>query len=95
VCGADERYPIGTIIDGLKQDITLVEREINTKEFEIVDMESECFLQATSDFKNRYVFRVVSDNFQPHILTKDGVKKLIFDNLDEIMRRIKDEKSSS
>jgi len=88
ICGANQKYNIGELIDGLKQKITCVDYEVNDERFEIVDMESDGFLEATKDIKNRYIFKIVSDHFKPQSVTKDKAKKLIFDNIDEIMRRV-------
>jgi hypothetical protein len=35
------------------------------------------------------MFKVVSDNFEPHKVTKDMAKMLIFKKIDEIMKRVK------
>lgn len=70
--------------------LTCVDKEISDKKrYDIVDMESAGFLQATKDIKNRYIFKVVSDHFEPEKVTKDSAKKLIFDKIDEIMMEIK------
>ncbi len=88
ICGACKKYNIGELIDGMKTKITCVEHEVWHDEFEIVDMESDGFLEATKEIKNRYMFKVVSDHFEPKSVTKDKAKKLIFDNIDEIMKRV-------
>lgn len=67
-----------------------VNKEIdNNDKYDIVDMESDGFIQATKDIKNRYIFKVVSDHFEPKRVTKDSAKKLIFNKIDEIMMEIK------
>jgi len=88
ICGANKKYAVGEIIDGMKKKITCVDYEVKDEIFEIADMESGGFLEALKDIKNKYIFKVVSDNFKPKTVTKDMAKKLIFDNIDEIMRRI-------
>ena len=89
ICGACKKYAIGDLIDGIKTQITCVDYEIKDDKFEIVDMESDGFLEATKEIKNRYIFKIVSDNFEPKSVTKDKAKKLIFNNIDEIMKRVK------
>jgi len=88
ICGANQNYEIGEIIDGFEKKITCKDFEVSCGDFEIVDMESDGFLEATKGVKNRYIFKVVSDHFEPKTVTKDKAKKLIFDNIDEIMKRI-------
>jgi len=88
ICGASSCHVIGELIDGMKTKITCVEHEVWHDKFEIVDMESDGFLEATKGIKNRYMFKVVSDHFEPKSVTKDKAKKLIFDNIDEIMKRV-------
>lgn len=91
ICGADEKYKIGQLIDGFKNRLTCVDKEVNIKnKYELVDMESAGFLEATNGMKNIYMYKVVSDHFEPHKVTKENTKKLIFDKLDEIMTRIGD-----
>ncbi|MCD6432902.1 MAG: hypothetical protein J7L21_02565 [Sulfurimonas sp.] len=70
--------------------LTCVDKEIGDKDrYDVVDMESAGFLQATKDIKNRYIFKVVSDHFEPKRVTKDSAKRLIFNKIDEIMMEIK------
>jgi len=88
ICGANENYKIGQLIDSRKELITSVDYEVSEAKFSIVDMESAGFLQATKNINNSYIFKVVSDHFEPHKVTKDKAKKLIFDKIDEIMREI-------
>jgi len=90
ICGASNKYFIGELIDGLKTNITCVDNAIDTQDtnYEIVDMESDAFLDSTKDIKNVFIFKVVSDHFEPHTVTKDKTKKLIFDNIDKIMKAI-------
>ena len=89
ICGANDDFKIGELIDGFKQNITCVEEEISEKgKYQVVDMESFGFLKATKEVKNRYMFKVVSDHFKPHTITKEMTKQLIFNKIDEIMDRI-------
>ena len=52
-------------------------------------MESYGFYQAIKGMKNAYIFKVVSDHFEPKTVTKERTKNLIFNNIDEIMKRVK------
>ena len=99
ICGASEEFEIGELLDicvttqsvGTREAVLkCVDREVSDKKrYDIVDMESAGFLQATKDIKNKYIFKVVSDHFEPKRVTKDSAKKLIFDKIDEIMMEIK------
>ncbi len=98
ICGASKKFYIGELLDvsmplqKVKEKFTLscVDNEVQNKDtYEIVDMESSGFVDATNMIKNRYMFKIVSDHFEPKEVTKDRTKKLIFDKIDEIMRRIK------
>ena len=90
ICGASKEYKIGQLIDAFKEPITCVDRAINNKHsYNIVDMESTGFLAATLHVEHRYMYKIVSDHFEPHTITKDGAKKLIFNKIDEIMEKIK------
>ncbi|MCF6331194.1 MAG: hypothetical protein L3I99_06570 [Sulfurimonas sp.] len=98
ICGASKKFHIGELLDismpsqRVKEKFTLtcVNNEVQNKDkYEIVDMESLGFIDATNMIKNRYMFKIVSDHFEPKKVTKDGTKKLIFDKANEIMRRIK------
>ena len=54
---------------------------------EIVDMESFGFYDAVTHspaIKNFYILKVVSDHFQPEIVTKERTKALIFNAIDDI-----------
>ena len=91
ICGASKNYKIGQLIDGFEENLTCVDKEVDTKnEYELVDMESAGFIEATKNMKNIYMYKIVSDNFEPETVTKENTKKLIFDKLDEIMTRIGD-----
>ena len=93
ICGASKNYEIGQVIDGFEENITCVDYEISTKDkYEIVDMESSGFIEASKKFTNRYMYKVVSDHFEPKTVTKDKAKKLIFDNIDEILNLVQNDK---
>jgi len=88
ICGADKKFNIG---DLLPQSIklTCVDKAVDVDEiYEAVDMESSGFMDATQNVQNRYIFKVVSDHFEPNKVTRDKTKKLIFDKIDEIMETI-------
>jgi len=90
ICGASKKYKIGQLIDGFAEELSCVDKEISDKnKYNIVDMESAGFIQASLAVKNKYMYKIVSDHFEPNIVTKDGAKKLIFDKIDEIMEKIK------
>ena len=59
--------------------------------YEAVDMESFGFYDAVVHnpaIQHFSIFKVVSDHFQPHTLTKDGVKSLLFQKIDAILEII-------
>ncbi len=67
--------------------ITCLDEEASTQKYEIVDMESFGFYNAvihSPAIKNRYILKVVSDHFEPHKVTKDKTKSLIFNVIDDI-----------
>ncbi len=85
ICGADKKFQIGQLIDGLKENLTCVNNEISEiGKYELVDMESEGFVEATNKIKNKHIFKVVSDHFEPHKVTKEKTKSLIFNVIDDI-----------
>jgi len=93
ICGANNKFKIGELLEvyipslnvGTRGSLTCVDAEISTRDdYELVDMESEGFLEATKKIKNRYIFKVVSDHFEPHKVTKEGTKSLIFNVIDDI-----------
>jgi len=88
ICGADKTYKIGQLIDARYEKITCIDYEATNKKYKIVDMESAGFLKATKDIKNSFIFKIVSDHFEPKTVTKDMAKKLIFKQIDEIINRI-------
>ena len=102
ICAAGKKYKIGELIkvgsteyEGKKcilSDketlITCIMSEATTHEYDIVDMESLGFCEATCSFKNRYMYKVVSDHFEPKKVTKEGTKKLVFSVIDDIMAEV-------
>ena len=84
ICGASKKYKIGELIDARQHNITCVDSEVRDAKYDIVDMESLGFEKATKGIKNSFIFKVVSDHFEPHKVTKDKAKQLIFHKIDEI-----------
>jgi len=89
ICGASKNYNIGELIDARYTDITCIDYEMTKDIYDVVDMESASFLEATNGFKNSFIFKVVSDHFEPKTVSKDMAKKLIFNQIDEIIKRVK------
>lgn len=103
ICGANQKYHIGELIkigsivykdkkyiinDNISNVIRCANSEISQDLYEIVDMESFGFYKATIGIKNRYIYKVVSDHFEPDIVTKEKTKKLIFGVIDEIIKEV-------
>lgn len=89
ICGADKKYKIGELLDAREIELTCVDCEISHNNYEVVDMESEGFIDAVSQSPYKsYMFKIVSDNFEPKSVSKDIAKKLIFDKIDEIMEKV-------
>lgn len=103
ICGANKSFKIGEVIKishivyngkiyTIEQKslatITCVDQEIKEELYDIVDMESYGFFEATKDIKNRYIYKIVSDHFKPHKVTKEETKKAVFNALDMIIREI-------
>jgi len=69
------------------KELNCVETPHSEELFEIVDMESYGFYDAVIHnpaIKRFYIFKVVSDHFEPSKVTKDATKKLISKNIDDI-----------
>ncbi|MDQ7045409.1 MAG: hypothetical protein Q9M32_05790 [Sulfurimonas sp.] len=67
--------------------LTCVDEEIQKDGYEIVDMESYGFYEAvihSPAIKNFYIFKVVSDHFEPQTITKEATKSLVFNAIDAI-----------
>lgn len=102
ICGANKRHKIGALlnigsiiykdkiymINKAVHTITCVDAEISSDNYNIVDMESFGFHKALKERQNHFIFKVVSDNFEPNKVTKDGTKKLIFNVIDEIIKEV-------
>lgn len=71
-----------------------VDEAINTADYEIVDMESFGFIDAvihSPAIKNYHILKIVSDHFQPHTITKEDTKSLLFNQIDAINCILKQE----
>ncbi len=76
-----------TINQEIPTTIECLDEEASDEKYEIVDMESFGFYDAvihSPAIKSSYIFKVVSDHFEPHKVTKDGTKLLIFNVIDAI-----------
>jgi len=75
------------IFDIDKKNIICLDEEANKFKHKIVDMESFGVYDAvihSPAIKNFYIFKVVSDHFEPQTITKDATKSLIFNVLNDI-----------
>ena len=100
ICGASTEYEIGQLLEigsisdedisynfKNKKKIACLNSEANDNSYNIVDMESYGFYDAvihSPAIKNFYIFKVVSDHFEPHKVTKDATKSLIFNVINDI-----------
>jgi len=100
ICGASREYEIGKLLEigsityqeinyifKDKKEIVCVDSEVSNNSYHIVDMESYGFYDAvihSPAIKNFYIFKVVSDHFEPHKVTKDATKSLIFNVINDI-----------
>ncbi len=81
------RYPLKE----KKHTISCVDEPLSTPEYELVDMESYGFYDAvihSPAIKNIYIFKIVSDHFQPHLVTKEKTKLLIFNVINDINKQL-------
>ena len=70
-----------------KKEIVCLDSEASDSSYDIVDMESYGFYDAvihSPAIKSFYIFKVVSDHFEPHVVTKDKTKSLIFNVINDI-----------
>ncbi len=88
ICGASKNYSIGQLLDERDVELTSLDHEVDYTKYEVVDMESTGFKEATKGVKNSYIFKVVSDHFDPKSVTKDLAKKLVYKRIDEIMEKV-------
>jgi nucleoside phosphorylase len=69
------------------QTLHCLDKESSTEKYAVVDMESYGFYDAvvhSPAIKSSYILKVVSDHFQPHLVTKEKTKMLIFNAIDDI-----------
>ena len=70
-----------------KSEITCLDTQATSEVAKIVDMESFGVYDAvihSPAIKNFYIFKVVSDHFEPHLVTKDATKALVFNAINNI-----------
>ena len=70
-----------------KEMIVCSDIEVSNNKYSIVDMESFGFYDAVIHnpaIKNFFIFKVVSDHFEPEKVTKESAKKLVFNQIDDI-----------
>ncbi|MCF6339922.1 MAG: hypothetical protein L3J10_04080 [Sulfurimonas sp.] len=104
ICGASKKYKIGDCIEissilyneeiftlntNTNNTIVCSNNEVSDNNYSIVDMESFGFYQACKNTKNCYMYKIVSDHFEPDSITKESTKKLIFNAIDKIIKRVK------
>ena len=90
ICGGDKSFKIGELVDTSEYKLTCVDKEVSqSSPYSLVDMESDGFLEATKNVKNSYIFKIVSDHFEPKNITKEFAKSLVFNAIDDINRRLK------
>ncbi|MCW8896040.1 MAG: hypothetical protein OQK48_06850 [Sulfurimonas sp.] len=103
ICGANKQYKTGELLEvssivykdktytlnqTKKHTIDCVDNEISTDKYNIVDMESFGFYEGTKEIKNRYMYKIVSDHFEPQKVTKEKTKSLVFNTIEEIMKKV-------
>jgi len=103
ICGASTQYEIGELLEisniTYKSSIYRLNQreakcivcldEASTQErYEIVDMESYGFYKAVQGIENAYMFKVVSDHFEPERVTKQSAKMILFKNIEKIIKKV-------
>ena len=76
-----------TLANTIGKTIHCLNSEATTDKHEIVDMESYGFYDAVTHspaIKNIHILKVVSDHFEPRLVTKEKTKMLIFNAIDDI-----------
>ncbi len=69
------------------EKLTCVDEPLSEPSYRAVDMESYGFYDAVVHnpaIQNFHILKVVSDHFKPQSVTKDGAKKLLFNQIDAI-----------
>ncbi|QOY54551.1 hypothetical protein HUE87_11915 [Candidatus Sulfurimonas marisnigri] len=103
ICGANKKHKIGELLEiasviyknenflineNTSHVINCEDSEVDKDNFTIVDMESFGFYEATKEIKNIYMYKVVSDHFEPKQVTKEKAKLLISSVINEIMKKV-------
>lgn len=104
ICGASKKYLIGDLLEissinfnnnnfkinqENKNIITCVHEEVFENKYDIVDMESYGFYKALiNEISDIRILKVVSDNFEPEKVTKEQTKLLIFNHVEEILKKV-------
>ena len=84
-----QKYKIN---DNSETILECLDEEAYEVKYEIADMESFGFYDAvihSPAIKNIFIFKVVSDHFEPQKVTKEKTKSLIFNVIDDINEKIK------
>lgn len=107
ICGASKNYKVGELLEigsltyhtkitqlqsQSKNNLTCVDEEVSSNDYNIVDMESFGFYDAVKHspaIKEFHILKVVSDHFEPKKVTKELTKSLIFNTLDAINEILK------
>ncbi len=105
ICGAPSSYEIGELLEigsityeGINhtfkdaQSIVCLDSEASDNNYKIVDMESYGFYDAVIHnpaIEKFYIFKVVSDHFEPHKITKEKTKSLLFNVIHDINNLLK------
>jgi len=91
-CGGVIYEELEYIFNADKPIIHCVRAEANTEIFPLLDMESYGFYDAVVHnpaIEKFYIFKVVSDHFEPQKITKEQTKSLLFNVIDAINETIK------
>ena len=102
ICGASKNFNIGELVEigtihfnkdififkETAKTITCINYEAKDNNYDLVDMESYGFYESLQKYKNIFIFKVVSDHFEPQTITKEKTKMLIFNKLDEILEKV-------
>ena len=87
-----QKYKINDNDDNNETILECLDEEAHEVKYEIADMESFGFYDAvihSPAIKNIFIFKVVSDHFEPQKVTKEKTKSLIFNVIDDINETIK------
>jgi nucleoside phosphorylase len=85
------KHHIITLPNKISTTLTCLNFEMSENDYEIVDMESYGFYDAVTHspaIKKFYIFKIVSDHFEPEKVTKDTTKRLVFNSINEIFTKI-------